>query len=181
MAEIAAACTHGTALLALKPRRAGVKPTEFVATAHFIVKLLLTGALACVAALPLARAALADGGVLRIHVSGFRSGTGNLACALYAADKGFPAGDEAIAKVKAAVTLPTSECVFHNVKPGRYAVAVLHDENRNGRMDRVPLLGIPLEGYGVTNNRTYTTHAPRFDESAFEYAGDLTLEVTLRY
>jgi uncharacterized protein (DUF2141 family) len=140
-------------------------------------------ALACAATLLLARTVLAEGGVLRIQVSGFRNAAGELACALYSDARGFPGAEGAVATAKAAVTLPLSECIFRDVRPGRYAVTVLHDENRNGRMDRVPWIGIPLEGYGVTNNRTYATHAPVFEESAITFAGqsDLILHIALRY
>ena len=47
----------------------------------------------------------------------------------------------------------SARCVFEDVTPGTYAVVVLHDENDNRQCDR-NRLGIPLEGYGVSNNRT---------------------------
>jgi uncharacterized protein (DUF2141 family) len=127
--------------------------------------------------------AWADGGTVRVQVSGFRNGAGDLGCALFAGAQGFPGSDVAVAKEKTAVTLPTSECVFRDVKPGRYAVTVLHDENRNGKMDKVWLLGIPLEGYGVSNNKTYATRGPNFEEAAFALEGpaELLLKVVLRY
>ena len=48
--------------------------------------------------------------------------------------------------------------------PGPYAAGVLHDENRNGDMDK-NLAGVPTEGYGVTNNPK-----PRFRKAAFQEA-----------
>ena len=50
--------------------------------------------------------------------------------------------------------------------PGRYAAGVLHDENRNGEMDK-GLGGIPLEGYGVTNNPKPHLRKATFDEATF--------------
>jgi uncharacterized protein (DUF2141 family) len=35
---------------------------------------------------------------------------------------------------------------FH-IKPGKYAIAVIHDENCNGKLD-TNMFGIPKEGYG---------------------------------
>jgi len=135
------------------------------------------------ACLALAATAYADGGTLRVDVSGFRNGKGNLACALFAEEKSFPDGAAALAKVKTAASQPAAACVFRDVKPGRYAVLVLHDENSNGQMDRSWLFSMPLEGYGVSNNKTYATHAPRFEEAAFVFAGqpEQVLNVTLRY
>jgi uncharacterized protein (DUF2141 family) len=139
--------------------------------------------LATLAAALLAQAAFAQESTIRVQVSGFRNGQGNLACALFAQEEGFLNGEFAQAKVKSAVALPMSECVFTGVKPGRYAVSVLHDENGNGELDKYWLFGIPKEGYGVSNNKTYATHAPRFEESAFAIGGEpeLLLKVTLRY
>ena len=126
--------------------------------------------------------AFADGGAVRVRISGFRNGEGDLACALFASAASF-LGVEPFAKVKVPAGPSGTECVFRGIPAGRYAVSVLHDENRNGKMDRVPLIGLPREGYGVSNNKTYSTHPPVFEESAFEFDGkaDLVLDIRLRY
>jgi uncharacterized protein (DUF2141 family) len=126
--------------------------------------------------------AWADGGTIRVQVTGFRNGDGDLACALFADAKSFP-GEEPLVRVKVVAAKGGAECVFNRIASGRYAVSVLHDENRNGKMDRVPLIGMPREGYGVSNNKTYSTHAPVFEESAFDFDGksEIVLAVTLRY
>jgi uncharacterized protein (DUF2141 family) len=36
---------------------------------------------------------------------------------------------------------------FSDIKPGKYAIAVIHDENCNGELD-TNMFGIPTEGYG---------------------------------
>jgi uncharacterized protein (DUF2141 family) len=126
--------------------------------------------------------ARADGGSIRVQVTGFRNGNGDLGCALFASAEHFPSG-ESLARAKVAASKSGAECVFNGVLPGRYAVSVLHDENRNGKMDLVPVIGMPLEGYGVSNNKTYATHAPVFEECvfAFDGTGELLLAITLRY
>ncbi|MBI2367370.1 MAG: DUF2141 domain-containing protein [Deltaproteobacteria bacterium] len=40
---------------------------------------------------------------------------------------------------------------LNDVSYGDYGVAVFHDENSNGKMDK-NLLGMPLEPYGFSNN-----------------------------
>lgn len=45
----------------------------------------------------------------------------------------------------------TVELRFPNVPPGRYAVAVYHDVNGNGRLDR-SAIGFPSEPYGFSND-----------------------------
>jgi uncharacterized protein (DUF2141 family) len=61
-------------------------------------------------------------------------------------------------------------------------VAVVHDENSNGKLDK-NFVGVPSEGYGVSNNKTYALSAPKWDESIFALvpSESKTLQVKLRY
>ena len=43
------------------------------------------------------------------------------------------------------------ELRVRNVKPGAYAIAVFHDTNGNGKLDR-SLIGLPSEPYGFSND-----------------------------
>lgn len=52
---------------------------------------------------------------------------------------------------------------FDDLTPGRYAVAVYHDLNGNGELDRVPP-GLPTEPYGFSNE------VGRFGPPSFEGA-----------
>jgi len=55
---------------------------------------------------------------------------------------------------------------FENVKPGEYAIMVLHDSNENGRMDFEDN-GMPKESYGMSNNpRSFGP--PIYDDAKFE-------------
>jgi uncharacterized protein (DUF2141 family) len=64
--------------------------------------------------------------------------------------------------------------------PGVYGASVLHDENANGQMDT--RLGIPREGYGVTNNPKPRFRAAKFSESTFTLPPEgATLTISLQY
>lgn len=146
--------------------------------------LLLIAALA--AALPLvtsSRRAAAEerGGTVRVQVSSFRNTTGTLNCRLFGKPESFPDGD-GVKSVRATIDGAEATCAFDDVPAGTYAVAVVHDENANGRLDK-NLFGVPTEGYGVSNNRTYALSAPKWDESRFTFAAKepAQLKVTLRY
>lgn len=52
------------------------------------------------------------------------------------------------------------------VAPGTYALAVIHDENANGRLDK--FMGIPREGFAFSRNPRIRMGPPRFDEVRFE-------------
>ncbi len=42
-----------------------------------------------------------------------------------------------------------ARCDFEDISPGTYALAVIHDENGNGKLD-TNWVGIPTEGYGFS-------------------------------
>jgi uncharacterized protein (DUF2141 family) len=53
-------------------------------------------------------------------------------------------------KSRARARTGTVELRIPNVKPGRYAIAIYHDVNGNGRLDKTFFL--PSEPYGFSNN-----------------------------
>lgn len=67
---------------------------------------------------------------------------------------------------------------FENVKPGSYAIMVLHDENDNKRMD-FEASGMPKENYGMSNNEM-AMGPPTFADAKFEVAEE-DLELTIRF
>lgn len=66
------------------------------------------------------------------------------------------------------VVVPAGEATtlhFTDVVPGTYAIALLHDENENGKADRV--LGMmPREGFGFSNDAPVNMGPPAFSEAA---------------
>lgn len=118
---------------------------------------------------------------LRLEVSTFRNVKGTLNCRLFKDAASFPDG-EGSRTVRASISGNQGTCAFDDLQPGIYAVAVVHDENGNGRLDK-NFLGLPTEGYGVSNNRTYAASSPKWEESRFTITPrePLVLKVTLRY
>lgn len=70
---------------------------------------------------------------------------------------------------------------FTNVRPGTYAIALLHDENENGRADRV--LGMmPREGFGFSNDAPVRMGPPDFSDAAIEVGtAELHQAIRMRY
>ncbi|WAT17121.1 DUF2141 domain-containing protein [Aurantiacibacter sp. MUD11] len=67
---------------------------------------------------------------------------------------------------------------FRNVAPGTYAIALLHDENENGKADRV--LGMmPREGFGFSNDAPVNMGPPDFEDAAIT-VGTTSLHQTIR-
>ena len=116
-----------------------------------------------------------------IEVSGFKNTRGTLNCRMFSKAADFP-DDEGIVTLRVPITGPNTSCSFSNVEPGTYAIAVVHDENGNGKLDK-NFVGVPSEGYGVSNNKTYALSAPKWDESTFKLGAteSKALQVKLRY
>lgn len=115
---------------------------------------------------------------LTLDVTEIRDATGTLNVALVDADgyagKARPLRGEALP-----VTGATHQLVFKGLPAGRYAVMITHDANGNGRLD-TNALGMPLEGYGFSNNPR-VMRKPTFEEAAFDVGeADATLAVELR-
>ena len=102
--------------------------------------------------------------VLTISVKDLRNHRGELIFGVFSQAGGFP--DVQSKSVYWEVKPADSDVVTFtaHLPPGRYAAGVLHDENRNGRMDK-NRAGFPVEGYGVTNNPK-----PRFRKATFKEA-----------
>jgi uncharacterized protein (DUF2141 family) len=122
------------------------------------------------------------GRTVTVNVSAFRNTRGVLGCRLYAGPKGFPKELTHKAEQRVPIKGSSAACTFAGVAPGTYAVAVVHDENGNSKVD-TNFVGVPTEGYGVSNNRTYALSWPKWDEAKFPVVEgrDLSLAVTLRY
>jgi len=67
---------------------------------------------------------------------------------------------------------------FENVKPGTYAIMVLHDENENNRMD-FEANGMPKESYGMSGN-AMVMGPPTFNDAKFDVTTE-DLEFKIRF
>jgi uncharacterized protein (DUF2141 family) len=73
--------------------------------------------------------------------------------------------------------------VFENLKPGKYAVSVLHDANKNKDLDKNKL-GIPKEGFGFSNNVIGAMGPPSFERAQIDLAPnqkDLDIDIKMKY
>ncbi len=82
------------------------------------------------------------------------------------------------------VVVPAAETVvlrFPAVKPGDYAVALLHDENNNGKADRSMGM-MPKEGYGFSRDAPVKMAPPKFRDAVFTQGeGTTRLTIKMRY
>jgi uncharacterized protein (DUF2141 family) len=120
---------------------------------------------------------------IHVNILGIRNSTGTVDCALFDSPDGFPteflhfATNVMVIKIRAT----KARCDFEDIPPGTYALAVIHDENMNGKLD-TKWLGIPKEGYGFSNDAKGFLGAPSFPAASFQYDGqNLDLTISLHY
>lgn len=107
-----------------------------------------------------------------VRVTALRNNSGSVRCALYNDADGFPTSQKhVIARSRAVPADKAATCTFAKPASGKkYAVVIHHDENDDGQFQR-NALGMPLEGYGFSNNVRPVVSAPSFADCAFSYAG----------
>ncbi len=131
-------------------------------------------ALATLAALPAPAApeTVRKGSAIDVTVTDLRSSRGVVRACLTPNPRDFPSCREADTALR--VIVPAGETVrlsFAGVKPGRYAIALLHDENNNNKADTAILM-MPTEGYGFSRDARVRLGPPKFDAAAFEIGAD---------
>ncbi|MBV7265505.1 DUF2141 domain-containing protein [Erythrobacter ani] len=124
----------------------------------------------------------AAAGEVTITVTDLRSGEGVVRACMTAKEDVFPKCIKDPASHRTVV--PAGDAVtirFTDVEPGSYAIALLHDENDNGKADRA--LGMmPKEGFGFSRDAKVRMGPPKFKDAVFDLgavAQDLT--ITMRY
>lgn len=113
---------------------------------------------------------------ISVTVENAKSDNGNILVDVHTEEtfmrtKGFDSAESKIENGKATFT-------FSNVKPGEYAIMVLHDENENYKLD-FESNGMPKESYGVSNN-PMSYGPPQFNEAKFTVE-DKDLNLIIRF
>lgn len=109
-----------------------------------------------------------DNGVIRSH--------------LYNNSDDFPTeSDKAFMKRVGKSNNGVSIIVYDNVPYGEYAMTTHHDENNNHKMDKT-WIGLPDEGWGVSNDAKATIALPAYNDAKFVVNKNQTrITITMRY
>lgn len=92
----------------------------------------------------------------------------------------FPACVDDADAVTRSIPADTRALAFPALPRGDYAIAVIHDENGNARLDT--LAGIPREGFGFSRNPPIMFGPPRFTAARFTLGGDAEMQqIRMRY
>jgi uncharacterized protein (DUF2141 family) len=116
---------------------------------------------------------------INVRVTNFRSDKGITRLCLFNSEASFAGNGAAYKCMYAPINKSSAVITFENIPPGTYAIAVFHDANQNGKIDK-NFLGIPKEGYGASGNKLPFASAPTFKDNQFIMGNNTTLHLTIR-
>jgi len=133
------------------------------------------------AALTSAAEATESPAVLDVSISGLRNMKGNVLVCVTANPRFFPDCSKDPKSFRATVPARDSAQVsFRGIAQGTYAIALVHDENGNSKMDMAIFL--PKEGFGFSRNPAIVTGPPKFKAAAFAIdAAEVSQQVKMKY
>ncbi|MFZ9388769.1 MAG: DUF2141 domain-containing protein [Chitinophagaceae bacterium] len=118
---------------------------------------------------------------IKVIVTNIAPKKGDVLAALYSSEKGFPGNAAGAYKIARATPVKgTALLEFSQVPGGTYAIALFHDTNNDGKLN-TNFLGIPKEGYGVSNNIKNLFSAPGYKQCAFRHQGETRIDIVMRY
>ena len=127
-------------------------------------------------------AAPVSAGEVVITITDLRSTKGVVRACMTTQEKIFPKCRKDPASHRTVVDAGETVTIrFTDVEPGDYAIALLHDENNDGKANRA--LGMmPKEGYGFSRDAPVRMAPPKFGDAVFEHTGeDQQLTIKMRY
>lgn len=101
-----------------------------------------------------------------IDLAGLRSQRGTVHVCLTRKPAHFPDCKKDPGALRTSVAASAHHLHLDHVPPGRYAIAVFHDENSNRNLDK--FAGIPKEGFAFSRNPSIKFRPPRFEEVAVD-------------
>jgi uncharacterized protein (DUF2141 family) len=125
---------------------------------------------------------IANTGNVEIFVGNIRNENGSILISVYDSEEGFPsAPKESLPKAKVPISKGRATHTFKGLPFGEYAVAILHDENKNKKMD-YSFFGLPSEGYAFSNNATGFMGPPSFLDAKFKFSTEnMKVSIKLNY
>tara|TARA_B100001287_G_scaffold275668_1_gene283984 strand:- start:7465 stop:7872 length:408 start_codon:yes stop_codon:yes gene_type:complete len=117
---------------------------------------------------------------LTVIISGCKSQDGQLFIALYDNQDVFPIfGKQLIGEIVPLSKKSQNEFTFKRLAHRTYAIAVFHDLNSNGKLDK-NAFGLPIEPFGFSNNARGTFSAPSFSQASFFHRKEQSILINVK-
>ena len=148
-----------------------------------VLQLFLSMAMSLAILFAFTGVAIADSGTITINMTGFENNTGQVLVAVFASETGFPEDTDEVYAYTFVNVISNNQAStrIQNLPYGSYAVAVIHDENRNFDLDK-RAFGIPTEGIGFSNNVRGRFGPPDFEDAAVNLnRAQLSISIEMYY
>ncbi|MEN9743484.1 MAG: hypothetical protein RLZZ65_1289 [Bacteroidota bacterium] len=116
---------------------------------------------------------------LTVEVNGIPNTKGTIFIGLFDKAANFPTFGKQLKGVVLKIDGKQVSHNFKNLPAGKYAIAVYHDENKNGKLDK-NLFGAPTEFYGFSNNVREMFSAPSFQDASVLLNADQKIQIWLK-
>jgi uncharacterized protein (DUF2141 family) len=122
-------------------------------------------------------------GSVSVKIDGFKGTEGVALVTLYDSPESWLKVPKALQVVRLKITGSSLQVELKGVKPGSYAVSVIHDENKNNELDMRWLpYPKPKEGSGASGDPDTKVGPPKWEAAKFEVgAGGANVNVTVKY
>lgn len=115
---------------------------------------------------------------ITLNVNGIEEVKGVMAIALFDSEENYKGKDSYFVAEEVAIHSTDFTYVFHDIKPGTYAIKVYHDIDKNGKLN-TNWVGMPKEPFGFSNDAKGKMGPPKFEDAAFEVKGDTEIVINL--
>ena len=116
---------------------------------------------------------------LEVQVEGIPNKKGTLFIGLFNSSATFPNYGKQCKGVVVTHEGKSHVYKFKNLPKDTYALAIYHDENKNGKLDK-NLFGAPTEAYGFSNNARETFSAPSFEAAKVVLDRDKKCQIRIK-
>jgi uncharacterized protein (DUF2141 family) len=119
---------------------------------------------------------------LTVEVTNINAIKGDVFITIYDKPENFPKSEKKYKYkiTKAKVVQNKLQYTFSDLPQNTYAVAISHDANSNGKFDS-NFVGMPLEGYGFSNNFVPKLSAPKFSDVDFKLDKNKSISIKMIY
>lgn len=119
---------------------------------------------------------------LTVNVDELRNSEGVVVFLLYNKEGSIPDKKQTkyYQKLTGTITEGSSSITFENIPKGKYAISIIHDENKNGEIDKSFIL--PTEGIGFSKYQSINfKNRPNFSKASFDLNTDLRINIKTIY
>jgi uncharacterized protein (DUF2141 family) len=125
-------------------------------------------------------ASSSQGYTLTVIVEGVDQRDGNIGVLVFNSPKGWAEDRSAAFRDMAVPAHPgTVTLTVPNLPAGEYALSLVHDVNKNHKLDR-NFVGKPTEQWGLSNNPHATLKTPGYEKCTFKLKGDQEIHITMQ-